>query len=279
MASVKCLPDALPVQALVHEHGHNQRINDRNRGGLGRREHAANDAEDDDDDCGQRPDRGAQLLHEALQAERRALRVVALDGDDVGADHQAGRQQRARQVAGQEQAAHGDAARGRRVDDHVVARRNEQALAGGGDGDGDGEIVVVALADHHRDEDGAQGRGVRRRGAGDAAKEVGRDDVDHRQAAAHPADQRVRQRDQLIGDAAGAHEHAHGDEERHGHQGERTDAFHQQPGDGDQGVALNQQTEHGGKANGVGNGEPQENHQREASQQYQNGKRLSIHYA
>ena len=44
-----------------------------------------------------------------------------------------------------QQAAHGDAAGGGGVDDHVMARGDQQALAGGGDGDSGGEVGVCLL--------------------------------------------------------------------------------------------------------------------------------------
>ena len=93
------------------------------------------------------PDGSAQLLNEALDAERRALGVILLDRDDVGTDHQDDGQQSTGQITCQEQAADRDAAGSGGINDHVVARRNQQTLAGGGDGNSSGEVGIVALID------------------------------------------------------------------------------------------------------------------------------------
>ena len=53
---------------------------------------------------------------------------------------------------------------------HVVGRRNHNALAGRGDGYGNREILAVAGIGHHRNKDGADGRGVRNRGTRNAAE-------------------------------------------------------------------------------------------------------------
>src|SRR5699024_2247722 len=170
-------------------------------GGLGGGEPAGGHTHHNDDDRAGRPDGLAQLVDQVLDAELIAAGVVVFDGQDVDAHHQADGQDAAGEVAGQEQAAHRDAAGGGGVDDHVVAGRHQDALHRRGDGDGGGKVGVVALVHHHGDQDGAQGGGVGRRRARDAAKEVRVKDVDHAQAAAHPADAGVGQRHQLVGQA------------------------------------------------------------------------------
>ena len=276
-ALVQSVPDAFPIQALVDKHGHEQGVDNGDSRGLGCSEHAADHAEHDDHNGCQCPDGGAQLFDKALDAERRALGVILLNRDDVGADHQDDGQQSAGQVASQEQAAHGDAAGGGGVDDHVMARGDQQALAGGGDGDSGGEVGVVALIDHHGDHDGADGSGISRSGTGNTAEEVGSHDVDHGHAAAHPADAGIRQRDQLFGDAAGAHEHAHGDEERHGHQAEGRDALDHQTADIGQCLTLHHHAQHAGQTNGVCNGETQEDHYKEADKKDNDCQCLNCH--
>ena len=278
-AGVQSLPHALPVQALIDEHGDDQGVDNGDGGGLGGSEHTAHDTHNHDEDGSQCPEGGQQLLDKDLQVEGLALGVIALDGDDVGANHQGDSQDAGGQIACQEQGAHGNAAGSGGIDDHVMAGRHQQTLAGGGDGDGGGEVGVIALVHHHGDQQRAQGCGIGGGGAGDAAEEIGSHDVDHGQAAAHPADAGIGQGDELLGDTAGAHENAHGDEEGNSHQGEGADALHQQTGKGNQGVALRQQAEHRGKANGVSDGEAQQNHRREAAQQNQSRKGLGIHYA
>ena len=174
-ALVQSVPYALPIQALVNEHGHEQGVDNSDSSGLRGGEHAAHNAKDNDDNGSQCPDGSTQLLDEALDAEGRALGVVLLDGDDVGAD------------------------------------------------------------------------------AG------------------------IGQSDQLFRDAAGAHEHAHGDEERHGHQAEGRDALDHQTADIRKGLALHHQAEHTGKADGVCNGEPQEDHHKEADQKDKDRQCLNCH--
>ena len=248
-ALVQSMPDALPVQSLIDEHGDQQRVDNSDSSRLGSSEHAADNAEHNDDNSGQCPDGGAQLLDKALDAERLTLGVVFLHRDDVGTDHQDDCQQSAGQVACQEQAADGDAACSGSVDDHVVARGNQQALAGRGDGNSGGEVGIVTLIDHHGDHDGADGCSISRSRAGNAAEEVRCNDVNHCHTAAHPADAGVCQSDQLFGDAAGAHEHAHGDEERNSHQTEGRDTLDHQAADIGQCLTLHQHAQHAGQTN------------------------------
>ena len=276
-ALVQSVPDALPVEALVDEDGDQQRVDNCDSSGLRSSEHTADNAEHDNDDCGQSPDGGTQLLDEAFDGEGRALGVILFHRDDVGADHQDDGQQSAGQVACQEQAAHGDAACGGGVDDHVVARGDQQALAGGGDGDSGGEVGVVALIDHHGDHDGADGSSICGSRTGNAAEEVGSNDVDHCHAAAHPADAGVSQSDQLFGDAAAAHEDAHGDEEGDGHQAEGRNALDHQAADIGQRLALHHHAQHAGQANGVCDGEAQEDHDEEADKKDNDCQCLDCH--
>src|SRR5699024_2230741 len=155
--AVQLFPDALQVQALVDEQGDEQGVEHGDGGGLGGGEPAGGHAHHNDDDRAGRPDGLAQLVDQVLDAEFIAAGVVVFDGQDVDAHHQADGQDAAGEVAGQEQAAHRDAAGGGGVDDHVVAGRHQDALHRRGDGDGGGKVGVVALVHHHGDQDGAQG--------------------------------------------------------------------------------------------------------------------------
>ena len=87
-ALVQSVPHALPVQTLIDEHGNEQRVDNGDSSGLGSGKHTADNAEHHDDDSGQCPDGSAQLLDKSLDAEGITLGVVALDRDDIGADHQ-----------------------------------------------------------------------------------------------------------------------------------------------------------------------------------------------
>ena len=217
-ALFQALPDALPVESSVDIHRHNQRVDDRDGRRLGGREDAADNADHDDQHREQGPDGLADLLDEVLQGEGCSLGIIALYRDDVGPNHQGDRKQRAGDIAGHEERADRDAAGRSRKNDHVVAGRNQQAFAGGRDRNRGGEVRVIALVHHHRDQDGAQRGCVRRSRARNPAEEVGRHDVHHRKAAAHPADQGVCKGNQFIRDSSRSHQNAHCDEEGHRHQ-------------------------------------------------------------
>ena len=158
-----------------------------------------------------------------------------------------------------------------------MAGRNQQTLAGGGDGNSGGEVCTVALIHHHGDHDGTDGSGICRCRTGNAAEEVGSNDVDHCHAAAHPAHAGVSQCDQLFRNAAGAHEHAHGDEERHSHQAEGRNALDHQAADVGQCLSLHQHAQHAGQTNGVCNGEAQEDHNKEADKKDNDCQCLNCH--
>ena len=216
-------------------------------------------------------------MDQVLDAELVAAGVVVLDRQDVDAHHQAGRQNAAGQVAGQEQAAHRDAAGGGGVDDHVVAGGHQDALHRGGDGDGGGEVGVVALVHHHGDQDGAQRSGVGGGGTGNAAEEVGIQHIDHAQAAPHPADAGVGQGDQLVGQAARTHQHAHGDEEGHRHQAVGADALDHLLADGGKAQALVGQAEDRGQRHRIRDGEAQQDHHQEGYQKDGNCRYVDCH--
>ena len=101
-----------------------------------------------------------------------AQRILALDGKINSRNTQTQRQQDARHVAADQQRADGHTGRrGDRVEQHVLARRNDDALNGRGNGNGDGIVRVVAFLDHRRDQHRADGGHVSRRRAGHAAKQ------------------------------------------------------------------------------------------------------------
>ena len=198
--------------------------------------------------------------------------VVALGHDDTHDDH-AHTQQDAGQQTGHEQRADGHAARSQRIDDHVMAGRNEHALAGGGDGQADGKILVVSLLLHHRDHDRAQRGHVRHGGAGDAAEEHGVKHVHIGQTAAETAHSQVGQVDNLLGDAARTHELAHDDKERNGKQREVVGAIHHLAyHDGEVGARDQCAAQRGGQ-HGKRNRGSQDHQQHESSDEDNAGKR------
>ena len=192
---------------------------------FGRREDAAEDAADDDDDGGEAGERLPGDAERVAQRHELALGVAAPGRDDEGEHHQRQADHDAGDDAGHEQLRDRDgAAGGVGIDDRVVARRDDDALGRAADGQVDGEMVVVALLLHHRDHDRADRRGIGDGRAGDAAEEHRGEDIDHRQAAAHEADEDVGEGDQPARHAALGHQRAGEDEEGDGEQGEIVDA-------------------------------------------------------
>ena len=148
-----------------------------------------------------------------------------LDRHVDGDDEQAAAEQHARDEATEEQGTNRYAARGQRVDDHVVRRRNQHALAGTRNRDGRRELRRVAGLDHHRDLHGAQRRDIGHSRARNAAEEHRSHDIHMREAAAESSDQRIRKREQAVGNTADAHDLTGEDKERNRHQRERVNRF------------------------------------------------------
>ena len=96
-----------------------------------------------------------------------------------------------------------------------MAGRDDDALDGGGAGQSDSEVFVITGVLHQLDNDGAQGGDVGHGGAGNAAEEHGVHNVDHCQAAGHPADQDVGKAHDIGRHGADAHEFAHEHEAGH----------------------------------------------------------------
>ena len=208
------LPEAEDVDLAVDEHGHKQRIDDGDAGGLGRREHAAIDAAEDH---GERADRPARLLGRLpdrlparFGAERNAFHP-GIAHDEGGIDDA---DEKARQDAGGEQL-HGGLLRRDRVKDHRDRRRDDDGdRARGGDQAHGKALVVAALLERGIDhpahgDDGADG-GVRHR-----AEQFGRRHRGHRERAAHAADDGHDHGDDAPRDAALRHDLAGEHEERH----------------------------------------------------------------
>ena len=123
-------PNSLPVQSLVDKHADNQAVDNSNRCGLCGRKHAAYHAKYNYQHSCQCPEGNTQLLNQVDDAELLALRVIALNGNDIGSYHQRYGQQCSRNISCQEKASHGDAACRGGIDDHIVAGRHQQSLTG-----------------------------------------------------------------------------------------------------------------------------------------------------
>ena len=248
--------------------------------GLGGGEDTGDDTDDHEHDGQHAPDGLEERLDAVLQVELSGDRDVHLLGVVVGVDHQHDAQHSAGHVAGHEQLADGDGGDTgscQREDDHVLRRGNQNAFHGGCHGQAGRELAVIALLFHHLDLDGAKGGAVCGRRTGDAAEEEGCHHVDHGSAAVHPADQLFGKIDQGIGDAAGAHQLTHQDEEGHGQQGIRvqvTDKFQSHLHGVDAQIEEVQQRCH---ADGVDHRHTEEHQHQEHAQQQDGCDRCSRH--
>ena len=155
----------------------------------------------------------------------RPLGKLALAGDVQAVRAQAGAQQQTRQHAGEEQGGHRHRAAGRhRVDDRVVARRDQDRLHRTADRDGGREAARVAVLFHLGNQHRADRGRVGHRRAGDGAEECRGQDVDQRQTAANEADQHAGERHQPARHAALGHDGAGQHEAGDGQQRELVDA-------------------------------------------------------
>ena len=123
------------------------------------------------------------------------------------------RHQQARHDGGDEQRADRDA-RERAVDDEPEARRNHVGEDRGRAGERDAERLGIAAPLHRRHHRLGDRGGIRRGRARDAAHQRVGEHVDVPEPAAEMADQRGRERDQLLGDAADIHHAGRQHEER-----------------------------------------------------------------
>ena len=202
-------------QAPVGEHADQDRVEHRDRAGLGGREDAVADADDDEHRDRERPERVAERAAELGHAgELGAQRLVAAPpGDDPGDDHQRGGEQQAGHDAADEQAPDrdvGDVA----VDDQADRGRDQRRDDRRARGDDGGEGRAVVRLHHLRAEDLREHRRVGRGRGGQAAEQGGEHGAHLRQRAGHVADQRVGQGQQPPGDAGLVHDRAGEHEER-----------------------------------------------------------------
>ena len=140
-------------------------------------------------------------------------------GVELHGDHQREPDQDSRDDAAEEQSADRDLC-DRPVDDHGHAGRDDRPDGAGGRDQGGGKSGLVAGLLHGRDDDRADRRRVR----GGRARHAGDRHAGHdrrmREAGAEMADQRAREIDQLLADAAGRHDRSGQDEIGHRQQRE-----------------------------------------------------------
>ena len=208
---------------LLRDEADDQRIDARDRAGLGRGEHAGQDAADDDQRCEQagpcRSDRMPQRAQIEARRHLAQLRILRVIGVELHGRHQREADQDAGDDAAEEQPADRDL-RDRAIDDHRHARRDDRAHRPGGRDQGGGEARLVAGLLHRRDDDRSDRRRVGGRRAGDAGHHHAADDRGVREPGAEMADQRAREIDELPADAARRHDRAGKDEVGHRQQRE-----------------------------------------------------------
>ena len=209
----------------VHDRAEDEHVEDGDGGGLGRREHPADDAADDDERHphrkGPRPEGPQQpgpFLAGVVEAEVVAPREV------VDETHLAEAEQEPRNEPAEEQHPDGDVAEGP-VDHHQDARGNDVAHRGRAGGERDRERAAVAGFQHLRHEDGADARGVGGAGPRDAGEEHAGDDVDHREAGPDSPDEGPREHHDALREAARVAEQPQGVEERDREDRERGETF------------------------------------------------------
>ena len=216
-------PEIRQLERAEHQKLQDDRVEHAGGGRLGRAEHAAIDAADDDHRKAERPDRHLDRVH-ALGPARLRLGGHAFDR---GVDHRVGREQDEQQQtwpdAGDEQL--GDRGRGHHaVDDHADRGRDQEGDVARVDDQGEDEAVLVARLQHARAKRRAD-RDHRRLGrAGDGAEQGAGARRADREPAFHVADEGHDQIDQPIGAFAAGHDVGGEDEHRHRDQGRRPDA-------------------------------------------------------
>ena len=171
--------------------------------------------------------------------------------------HQGKPEDDAGHVTGKEERGDRDTAARERVDDHDVARRNEETDGRGGNVHRGGELAVIAFALHHRGHRAADrgGRGDGR--AGDGAEEHAPENIHVGESAGQPADDDFCEVDQAPGDAAAVHELTREDEKRNREQREAVEAGGhalRDHGGGRGGIERHEQRGDGGRADGKRDG-------------------------
>ena len=198
---------------------------------------------------------------------------------DVRIDRQNDAEEDASGKTGEEERAYGHAACRDRVDNEVVARRDEHALNCGGTGKAGGIFTAEALGLHQLYLYRAERRDVSGRGAGDAAEEHGCKHVDHCRAAVHPSDKLIGKLYKSVAYTALVYQLAAEDEERHGHEREvvhAADGVLYDEGEGQLEVGV---CNYGGDAHRHGHADAQEKQNEENTDQQGHGYCFGTHQA
>ena len=234
-------------ERAVDDGGEEQRVGDRERPRLGRREHPEDEPADDDDGEAEgqhRPLAGTQELAEGEGRERLPAAPPGEPGDD---QRLAQAEQEPRNDPGEKQRAEGGAGH-RRVEDHRRARRDHRADARRRRGERRREAGGIAVLLHRRDDDRAGAGEVRGRRPDHAAEEHAGQHVHLGEPPAQPADERPRELEQPGGDAARVHQPPGQHEERQGDEHEPVHARQHRLGQGERPRAGEEEAEdHGGR--------------------------------
>ena len=204
------------LELTVDEDAHNQRIGHADNAGFGGGEFAAAQAHQDQDGEQQGPDAVQQGFGNLFHALAGGGGQVVLFGDEEPHHAQGGGQ-----VDSGSDAAHkqfGDRYAGLDAEDnHGHRGGHDGGKDVAGSHQGGAAVPVVAGADHHGDQDDAQGCGGSYSRAHDAGEQQDGQDGDIAQAAADMAHQGVGKIDDPLGDAAAVHQLTGEHEEGNGH--------------------------------------------------------------
>ena len=178
----------LPLDFLVNEDTHNQAIDNSQSADLG--SGSQTDTQDHDQTEGHHE--APECLEEQLSAllERSGLAaaalVAALLGGPGNIDHHQSHAQQAGSITGSQHLTDGSVGH-HGVDDQAHSGRNDGGQQGGSDGNGAGVFTAVAAANHFGNQDLAVDSSVSGSGAGAAALQDGKDNVNMSQTAGQMA--------------------------------------------------------------------------------------------
>ena len=260
----------LPLDLAIDEHTHEQAVNHGHGSGLRRGEDAAVDAAQDDDRHQEAPESRTEgsgtlapggALTGCLQA---LLADLQHDDDDQSqAHHDAG------EDAAHEHITHGDAGDGGVHNEGDGGRDNDgdggsRCHHGGGKGSGE-----AAAVDHGGDQDDAQCSHGSRAGTGNRAEEASHDNADDCNTAAAMAHAVINEVDQTGRNTGLGHDVAGQHEERNGQQQELGHAVIDVGRDDGEGVVCVKHCQNGGAAQADGNGDIQQQHDKEGAEKDQ----------
>ena len=198
--------NVLPRQLAVNEQADEQRPEHAHFGGFGGGKYAAVDAAEDDHRSRQRPLAVPNRLEQAVDGKPFAgALIAALAGDAIGGDAHGSGHYETGDEARHEQSGDGRVGHDA-VNDHGIARRDQDAERPARGGDGGGVVLAVSRADHAGDHDAADGRGSGGAGAAERREDHAGEDGHHGEAAADVAHRLLGDFNDFTGNPGGLHE-------------------------------------------------------------------------